>query len=449
MKTIRIGSGSAWMGDRVEPARWSAERGRLDYMCFETMAEVTISMAQVRKAEDPNAIGWDPYLDDRMEAVLPGCLKAGTRIVSNQGWVDPEGAADRIRWHLRRLGATGKKVAFVTGGVVTDRMDRCGPILETGADPTGFGEALLSAEAYLGARPIAQALAEGADIVVTGRCADPALFLGPMLHEFGWTDDDLDRLGAGAAIGPLMESAAQVTGGYFSDPGFKDVPEPWNLGFPIADVTEDGACVLGKLEGTGGGVTLASVKEQMLYEVHDPHAYATPDVVVDFSTAKLTQLNDGRVRIEGVSGKPRPERLKVSIGCREGYIGEDMFLYAGPGALDRAKLAKRILEERFRIVGLKADEVRIDFVGYNAVHGDATPADAPEPYEVAVRVAARTQTYAEAFKVGREVDGMAVSGVAMTGKRGGHRQRVREVVGVWSALIDRDAVAPEITILEV
>ncbi|SDX87816.1 Protein of unknown function [Albimonas donghaensis] len=449
MKSIRIGSGSAWMGDRVEPARWSADRGALDYMCFETMAEVTISMAQVRKAEDPNAIGWDPYLDDRMEAVLPGCLKAGTRIVSNQGWVDPEGAADRVRWHLRKLGATGKKVACVTGGVVTDRMDRCGPILETGADPTGFGDALLSAEAYLGAEPIARALGMGADIVITGRCADPALFLGPMLHEFGWTPDDLDRLGAGAAIGHLMECAAQITGGYFSDPGFKDVPEPWNLGFPIADVTEDGACVLGKLEGTGGRISLGSVKEQMLYEVHDPRAYVTPDVVVDFSTAKLTELNDGRVRIEGVTGKPRPERLKVSIGCREGYIGEDMFLYAGPGALDRARLAKRILEERFRIVGLKADEVRIDFVGYNSVHGAATPADAPEPYEVAVRVAARTQTYAEAFKVGREVDGMAVSGVAMTGKRGGHRQRVREVVGVWSAMIDRDAVAPEITMLEV
>ena len=444
-KILRIGAGAAWWGDRIEPAALNAEHGRLDYLCFETMAEATVSAAQVRARRDPSFPGYDTYLDDRMRAVLPACMRQGTRIISNQGWINPQGAARRIVELLRELDITGVKVAAVGGSLITDRVLSLAPtILETGAPTQSIAHSLISAEAYLGAAPIVDALAEGAQIVVTGRVADPSLFLAPMVHEFGWDLLDHERVGAGSAIGHLMECGAQVTGGYFADPGLKDVPEPWNLAFPIAEVDAEGGVTLSKVEGTGGMISLQTVKEQMLYEVHDPANYITPDVVVDFTQARIEQLAPDRVRVTGLTGKPRTPTLKVSMGCTEGFIGEDMFFYAGPGALRRAQLARRILEERLRIVKLDAEEVRIDFLGLNAVHGAATPADAPEPYEVAVRVAARTRSREEAVKVGREVDGMAVSGIAHTGKRVPHQERTREVIGVWSSLVAREQVTAHI-----
>lgn len=448
-KVVRVGSGSAWWGDRVEPARLNAEQGDLDYLCFETMAEATVSAAQVRARRDPGFPGYDTYLDDRMRAVLPGCLRRGTKIVSNQGWINPVGAARRIVELLREMGHTGVKVAAVEGSLITDRVlqltDR---ILENGQPTSTLAPTLISAEVYLGAEPIVEALKAGAQIVVTGRVADPSIFMAPLMHEFGWDPLDHAKLGLGNGLGHLLECGAQVTGGYFPDPGFKDVPEPWNLAFPIAEVSADGTAVITKVAGTGGAVTLQTVKEQMLYEVHDPANYITPDVVVDFTTARLEQVGPDRVKVWGIGGKPRTPTLKVSIGCTEGFIGEDMFFYAGPGALRRAQLAKKVLEERFGIVGLQAEDVRIDFLGLNAIHGAATPADAPEPYEIAVRVAARTKTKEEAIKVGREVDGMAVSGIAHTGKRVPHQDRTREVIGVWSSLVPREQVPATVSYLE-
>ena len=448
-KIVRIGAGSAWWGDRIEPARWNAERGDLDYLCFETMAEATISAAQVRKRRDPSFPGYDTYLDERMQAVLPGCIERGTRIVTNQGWINPDAAAERIVYWLRKLGAKGVKVAAVNGSLITDRvLQLTDKILENGNPTSSLTDSLVSAEVYLGAEPIVAALKQGAQIVVSGRVADPSIFMAPMMFEFGWDALDHARLGAGNGLGHLMECGAQVTGGYFADPGFKDVPEPWNLAFPIVEVEEDGSAVLTKVSGTGGAINLMTVKEQMLYEVHDPANYITPDVVVDFTTSRLEQVGPDRVRITRISGKPRTPTLKVSIGCTEGFIGEDMFFYAGPGAMRRAQLAKKILEERFKVVKLDAEEVRIDFLGLNAIHGAMTPKDAPEPYEIAVRVAARTKTREEAIKVGREVDGMAVSGVGMTGKRVPHQDRTREVLGVWSALVPREKIVPGITLYE-
>ena len=448
-RTIRIGSGAAWWGDRVEPAALNAEKGNLDYLCFETMAEATVSAAQVRSRRDPGFPGYDTYLDDRMRAVLPHCMRQGTKIISNQGWINPQGAARRIVDLLGEMGIKGVKVAAVTGSMITEHvLELTDTILENGEPTHTLKSSMISAEAYLGAEPIVQALRNGAQIVITGRVADPSIFMAPMMYEFGWDPLDHMHVGAGNGLGHLLECGAQVTGGYFSDPGFKDVPEPWNFGFPIAEVSEDGSAVITKVSGTGGAVTLQTVKEQMLYEVHDPANYITPDVVVDFTTAKLEQVGPDRVKVTGLSGKPRTPTLKVSIGCTEGFIGEDMFFYAGPGALRRAQLAKRILEERFKIVKLDAEEIRIDFLGMNAIHGDATPENAPEPYEIAVRVAARTRSREEAAKVGREVDGMAVSGIAHTGKRVPHQERTREIIGVWSSLVPRENVPATLTYFE-
>jgi len=446
---IRIGSGAAWWGDRIEPAALNAEHGDLDYLCFETMAEATVSAAQVRIRRDPAFPGYDTYLDDRFRAVLPGCMRRGTRIISNQGWIAPRAAQARVVELLREGGWRGVRVAAVDGSLITDRIGSFGArLLENGQPVETLGDSIVSAEAYLGAEPIVAALAQGAQIVLTGRVADPSLFLAPMIHAFGWDPMDAALIGQGSGIGHLLECGAQVTGGYFADPGFKDVPDPWNLAFPIASVSPDGSAVLHKVAGTGGLIDTRTVREQMLYEVHDPARYLTPDGIVDFTTARLEPLGPDRVRVSGIGGRDRTDTLKVSIGCIEGFIGEDLFFHAGPGALARARLSRRILEERFRIVGLQAEELRIDFLGLNAIHGEATPADAPEPYEVAVRVAARTRTRAEAAKVGREVDAMAVSGVGHTGKRVPHQERTREVIGVWSTLIPRDAVPWSIHLME-
>jgi hypothetical protein len=449
MRVLRIGAGSAWWGDRIQPAALNAEQGDLDYLCFETMAEATISAAQVRARRDPSFPGYDTYLDERMQAVLPACMRRGTRIVTNQGWINPDGAAARIAHWLRTLGHRGVKIAAVNGSLITDRaLDLTDVILENGQPTSSLAASLISAEVYLGAEPIVDALAAGAQIVVTGRVADPSLFVAPMIHEFGWDPLDWARVGQGSGIGHLMECGAQVTGGYFSDPGFKDVPDPWNLAFPIAEVEPDGSATLTKVAGTGGAINLMTVKEQFLYEVHDPANYITPDVIVDFTSARIEQAGPDRVRIAGIGGKPRTPTLKVSLGCAEGFVGEDMFFYAGPGALRRARLARRILEERFKIVDLRAEDVRIDFIGMNAIHGVATPEQLTEPYEIAVRVAARTRTREEAIKVGREVDGMAVSGIAHTGKRVPHQDRTREIIGVWSSLVARDRIQPAVTYLE-
>ena len=447
--TIRIGSGSAWWGDRISPAKDNADKGRLDYLCFETMAEATISAAQVRKRRDPDFPGYDTWLDDRMKAVLPGCIENKTKIISNQGWINPNGAAERIIYWLRKMGIHGVKVAAINGSLITeDVLSLTDTILETGERTDSLEDKIVSAEVYQGAEPVVQALSKGAQIVVTGRIADPSIFAAPMMFEYGWGAGDFMQLGLANGIGHLMECGAQVTGGYFADPGLKDVPRPWDLGFPIAEVHKNGTAVITKLEGTGGVVNAMTIKEQLLYEVHDPYNYITPDVIVDFSTTCIEEIAENRVMVSGISGKPRTPTLKVSIGCEEGFIGEDMFFYAGEGALKRARLAETILRERFKIVELKAEELRIDYLGLNAIHGDMTPEIKHEPYEVAVRVAARTATREEAMKVGREVDGMAVSGVGMTGKRVPHQDRTREIIGVWSSLVDRDKISPSIKLYE-
>ncbi|MBX3594700.1 acyclic terpene utilization AtuA family protein [Sphingomonas sp.] len=447
-RVVRIGCGSGWWGDPIEPARRIAAEGRLDYLCFETMAEVTISAAQVRRRRDPEFAGYETHLDARAEAVLPACIEQGVRIVSNQGWINPVGAAERYADHARRIGAAGIRIAAVEGSLITDRiLDLADTILETGAPLADLADAIVSAEVYLGVAGILEALAGGAQIVVTGRVADPSIFAAPLIHEFGWSLDDWDRLGQAHGIGHLLECGTQVTGGYFADPGFKDVPALWDLGLPIAEVSADGTAILSKLDGTGGAIDLRTVKEQMLYEVFDPAAYITPDVVVDFTTVELATAGPDRVRVAGISGHPRPDMLKASIGCLEGFVGEDWFYHAGPGAIDRAMLGVDVLRHRLAAAGMSAFSV--DLLGVNALHRAATPADVPTPHEIGIRVTAHGATREDAEKIARAVDGMAVSGVGMTGKRLPGSDRVREVVGVWSALVPRAAVPPRVHWVEV
>lgn len=440
MKTIRIGAGAGYSGDRLEPAVELAEKGALDYLIFECLAERTIALAQRARMADPEA-GYDPLLAERMHAVLPLCHAQGIRILTNMGAANPLAAAAKVREIARSLGLDGLKVAAVLGDDVLATV-RAGDYLDdTGQPVSRFGGRLLSANAYLGAQPLVDALAAGADVVITGRAADPALVLAPLVHEFGWAMDDWHRLGQGTLIGHLLECAGQITGGYFADPGYKDVAGLARLGFPIGEVSEDGTVVITKVEGSGGQVTAATCKEQLLYEIHDPVAYLTPDVAADFSGVRITEIGPDRVRVEGATGHPRPETLKVSIGYVDSYIGEGQMSYAGPGALARARLALAIVEERLRITGVQADELRYDIVGVNAMHRDHLAAAHPEPYEVRIRVAGRTDSLREATRIGNEVESLYTCGPA---GGGGAFKSARDVVAVVSVLLPRDAVHPTV-----
>ncbi|MCU0583668.1 MAG: DUF1446 domain-containing protein, partial [Syntrophales bacterium] len=313
-------------------------------------------------------------------------------------------------------------------------------ILETGRRVSGLGERLVSANAYLGAGPVAKALQNGADVVVTGRVADPSLFVAPLMVEFGWRDDEWDLLAQGTVMGHLLECAGQVTGGYFADPGYKDVPALSRLGFPLAEVREDGSFAVTKVPGSGGRVTLATCKEQLLYEIHDPSSYVTPDVVADFRGVRLAEAGRDRVEVTGGKGRPRTDSLKVSIGYIDSYIGEGQISYGGPGAVARGKLALEIVRDRLNLTGVTVDEIRYDLIGVDSLHGERLAAG-HDPYEVRVRVCGRTKTLAEAVRIGNEVETLYTNGPA---GGAGAWKAAREVVAIVSTLIPRSLVSPSI-----
>ncbi|SDF03725.1 acyclic terpene utilization AtuA family protein [Sporolituus thermophilus] len=436
MKKIRLGSGAGYSGDRIEPAVELAEKGDIQYLCFECLAERTIAIAQQLKMKDPEA-GYDPLLVARMEAVLPICWQKGIKIITNMGAANPNAGAWKIKEIAQKLGIKGLKIAAVCGDDVLDIIRSQDYVIEeTGEKLSTIKEKLVSANAYLGVEPIVEALKGGADVVITGRVADPALFVAPMIYEFGWALDDWNILGQATVIGHLMECAGQVTGGYFADPGYKDVPGLGRLGFPVAEVRQDGTTIITKVADAGGAVTLATCKEQLLYEIHDPKAYITPDVVADFTGVRLTQIGKDQVLVEGGKGRAKTDFLKVSIGYIDSYIGEGQISYAGPGAVARGQLALDIVKERLELTKVQYQEIRYDLIGVNALHGTQLSAG-HEPYEVRVRVAARTQTMKEAVRIGNEVETLYTNGPA--GGAGAFKA-AREVVAMVSTLVPRALV---------
>src|SRR4051812_26990404 len=444
MKTIKLGAGAGYAGDRIEPAVELAEKGEIHYLVFECLAERTIALAQQAKMKDP-AAGYDPLLTARMRAVLGTCKAKGIKVVTNMGAANPLAAAEKTREIARALGLNGLKIAAVTGDDALDAI-KAGDyrIEETGGRVNNLGNRIVSANAYLGAEPVVEALASGADVVITGRIGDPAMFLGPLVHEFGWAMDDWQALGRGTAVGHLLECAGQVTGGYFADPGYKDVEGLARLGFPIAEVSEDGSVVITKTPGSGGQVTMATCKEQLLYEVHDPARYYQPDVVADFSKISMAEVGPDQVRVEGARGTPKTGSLKVSIGYIDSYVGEGQISYAGPGALARGRLALEIVRERLALTGVGTTETRFDLIGVDALHGEKLSAER-EPYEVRVRVVGRTDGLAEAVRIGNEVETLYTNGPA---GGGGATKSAKEVVAVVSALLPADLTTPAVHYLE-
>ncbi|MFN3210097.1 MAG: acyclic terpene utilization AtuA family protein [Roseovarius sp.] len=442
MSVIRIGAGAGFQGDRLEPAVELAERGALDYLVFECLGERTIALAQQARIGDPTG-GYDPLLERRMRAVLPSCRRGGTRIITNMGAANPRAAAERTVAVARELGLTGLRVAAVTGD---DVLDRIGDHVldETGAPARALGARLVSANAYIGVGGLVEALKAGADVVICGRASDPALFLAPLVHEFGWARDDWNRLGRGVLVGHLLECAAQVTGGYFADPGKKDVPDLARIGHPLAEVDADGRAVITKVAGSGGRITRATCTEQLLYEIHDPARYLQPDVVADFSGVTFEEVGPDRIAMDGAGGRPATGRMKVSVGYRDGWLGEGQISYAGANCIARGELAIDLVRRRLSTLGDAIHESRGELIGVNSVWPAAT-GTARTP-EVRMRYAARCDSAETARRVREEVEGLYLAGPA---GGGGVTGSLREILAIASTLIPAEDVRTVVEMKEV
>jgi hypothetical protein len=435
---IRIGCGAGFSGDRLEPALILTEKGNLDYLVLECLAERTIALAQKRRLQDP-ATGYDVLLERRITGLLPLLLQNKTRLITNMGAANPLAGAEKILEIATRLGLQ-VKVAVVTGDDVFDRISGEGLTLEGNLPLNSYGK-LISANAYLGAEAILPALQSDAQIILTGRVADPSLFLAPMIHELGWEVDDYALLGQGTMVGHLMECAGQLTGGYFADPVNKPVPDMHILGHPLVDVRRDGTAVFSKIAQTGGLISLQTAREQLLYEVLDPKNYLTPDVVADFSHAQIQELGPNLIQVTGGEGEAKPDMLKVSVGYQAGWIGEGEISYAGSHALERAKLAGEIIQKR---IGDQFREFRVDLIGQSALHGKSL-SQSQIPYEVRLRVVGKSDEKSLAQLVGEEVEALYTNGPA---GGGGARKSVQEVIGVVSILLDRKRAPSQIKIFE-
>lgn len=437
--TLLVGCAAGFSGDRTDAAtpvvRALAASGRPAALIFETLAERTLALAQLARRADP-ATGYEPLLDAMVAPVLRDCLDHGIRIVSNFGAANPRGAALRIRAIARELGLRAPRIAIVFGDDVSGPEHREALLLQAG--DALAGRDIVSANAYLGAEPIAAAWRAGADVIVCGRVADPSLTVGPALAHHGWASDDWDRLARATMAGHLLECGAQVSGGYYADPGLKDVPGLATLGYPIAAIDRDGGCVIGKPDGTGGLIDQHTVKEQLLYEVHNPAAYLTPDVTADIGAAEVTELGADRVQLSGVRGHARPRELKVNVCFESGWLAEGEISYAGARAEGRARLAAQVLRERLAGLG----PLRADLIGVASVFGDDAgrwldAQVAGEARDVRLRVALRHAERASAERLLREVTALYTCGPA---GGGGVRTAIRPTLGTVSGLLSRDAV---------
>ena len=447
MKTIRIGSGAGYAGDRLEPSLELIEKGNLDYISYECLAERTIAIGQEAKLKDPTK-GYNGLLEYRMEKALPLAWKHKVKIITNMGSANPAAAAQKCIEIARRHGLDGMKIACVEGDDILPIIDRYADteVWENHRPLKELPGKVVSANAYMGVEGIVKALEQGADVVITGRVSDPAIFMAPMIHEFGWKEDDWDLLGKGTMVGHLLECGGQATGGYFAEPGKKDVPGVGHLGFPLVEVSEDGSFFITKVEGSGGMVTPDTCAEQICYEIHDPENYITPDVVANFKNVKFVQDGKDKVVVTGATGKPRTQTFKCSIGYKDCFIGDGEISYGGPGCLERAKLALEIVKERLeRVAPGQFDEMKFDLIGCNSLYWNPDY-QYNEPSEVRVRVAGRAKTKAIADLVPNEVEALYTNGPA---GGCGAVKRTRDIVSVASILIDRDDVKPRVTVFTV
>jgi hypothetical protein len=454
MKTIRIANGQGFWGDWLDAPIQLVERGPIDYLTLDYLAEITMSIMQKQKSRDPNA----GYARDFLYVVsrtLPQCIERGIKIVANAGGVNPGACVAGLADVVKKLGLSGRvKVGVVAGDDIMDRLDEFIAQgieltnMDTGAPLSTVRDRVQSANVYFGAAPIAEVLKQGAQIVVTGRCTDTGLTLGPMIHEFGWALDNWDRIAAGTVAGHIIECGAQTTGGN-SQVDWQSIPDFWDIGYPVVEASEDGTFVVTKHEGTGGRVSVATVTEQLMYEMGDPVNYITPDGIADFTTINLEQAGENRVRVSGVRGRPATDLYKVSISFSDGFKAAGGLIYAWPDAYAKAKAADEMLRRRLENLGLRFDEILSQYIGVNAAHEGLAGEPSPDVAEVMLRVAVRASDKAPVERFTKEIAPLALAGPPTVTGFGGGRPKVEEVVAYWPALISKSVVAPKVEVITV
>jgi hypothetical protein len=448
---IRIASGQGFWGDDLDAPIRQVRGGPIDYLVMDYLAEVTMSIMQKQRARNADA-GYARDFIPLMEELLPDLVERRVRVVTNAGGVNPEGCAEALVEVGRKVGVSGGASIGVVRG--DDILDRLGDLLAEGhelrnmesGDPLeAIRDRVSSANVYIGAEPIVEALRRGATVIVTGRSTDTALTYGPMIHEFGWDTADHDRIAAGVVAGHINECGAQSTGGNCLHEWW-NLPDMANVGFPIIEAHPDGTFVVTKHTGTGGRVSRATVSEQIVYEMGDPASYITPDVVADFTSIRLSEEGADRVRVSGIRGGPRTDFLKVSIAYSDGWKAVGTLVYAWPDAAAKASSADRILRQRLDRLGLRFDEIRTELVGWNSTHGDLAGPPPPDLPEVQLRVAVRGQDRGAVERFTREIAPLVLTGPpSVTGFAGG-RPRVQEIMAYWPALIRREAVEPHLEV---
>jgi hypothetical protein len=454
LKTVRIAAGQGFWGDWLEAPYRQVSGGAIDYLMMDYLAEVTMSILQKQKSRD-SALGYATDFVTQMERILPTIVERGIKVTANAGGVNPRACAAAVAGVARKLGLAGKlTIGVVTGDDLLTRLDgllaRGHELknLDTGRPLRDVREAVVSANAYLGAAPVVEALHRGAQVVITGRVTDTGLTLGPLMHAFGWAANAWDSIAAGTVAGHIIECGAQASGGNCLE-RWNTVPDLANVGYPIVEAREDGTFDLVKHPGTGGRIDVACVTEQLVYEMGDPHAYITPDGIADFTTIQLQQAGKDRVRVSGVKGKPATDKLKVSVAYFYGYKAIGTLVYAWPDALAKAKAADRILRQRLKELGLVFEAIHTEFVGANATHGalglaEIDPATIPE---VQLRIGVRAKDKAPVDRFTREIAPLILNGPpSVTGFAGG-RPKPEEIVAYWPALIDRRMVEPTVELI--
>jgi Acyclic terpene utilisation family protein AtuA len=450
-KIVRVASGQGFWGDWLEAPRRQVEGGDVDYLMLDYLAEVTMSILQKQKERDPN-MGYARDFVGAIESVLPAIAKRGVRVIANAGGVNPPACAAAIRQVAAKHGVSDAvRIGVVTGDDLLPRLDELidnGHALtnmETGEALSTVRDRVLSANAYIGSVPIVEALSRGANVVITGRSTDTALTMAPLRFEFGWAADDWNRLAAGIIAGHIIECGAQCSGGNCLY-DWQNIPDLANVGYPIVEASADGTFIVTKHPNTGGRISIPSVTEQLVYEMGDPHAYITPDVVADFSSIHLEAAGENRVRVFGIEGRPATDKLKVSIAYRAGFKAVGTLVYSWPDALPKAQLADRVLRERLKNLGLSFDAIVTEFVGVSATHGPLA-GEPHDPPEVQLRIGVRGPDKAKVERFTREIAPLVLNGPpSVTGFAGG-RPKVEEIVAYWPALIDKTVVQTKVEVL--
>lgn len=449
---IRIASGQGFWGDLIDAPVKQVTEGDIDYLVMDYLAEVTMSILQKQKNKNPQ-FGYARDIPDLMERILPVCKEKNIKVITNGGGVNPEGCANAIIEVANKLGIKNLKVAVVLGDNIKDRIDEIIDEgcqlnnMETGESILPVKDKLLSANVYFGAKPIVEALQKGADIVITGRTTDTGLTLAPMVYEFGWDWNNYDLISAGTVAGHILECGGQASGGNLSA-GWESI-DLVDIGFPIAEAYPNGEVVITKHESLGGKVSFETVAEQLVYEIGDPNEYITPDCVADFTSIKLEDLGNNRVRVYDVKGKPETEFFKVSCSFADGYSASGQLTYSWPKALTKANAADKILRERLQNLELEFEEIRTEFVGYDSCHGPLSK-ELPEDdiNEVVLKIAVRSHDYKAVERFGKEIAPLILTGPpSVTGFAGG-RPKPSEVVAYWPALIPKKLIEPSVKILE-